>query len=108
MKLTELAPRWASDRYYRNASGVVVYDGMRQGMGITFDCPHCRVTRLAVFFSNPRDGLPPLTTELDPPHAARKLWARSGETFDTLSLSPSIDASADGHWHGFITNGEVT
>jgi hypothetical protein len=35
-------------------------------------------------------------------------WKRSGEAFETLSLSPSIDASNAGHWHGFIKNGEVT
>jgi hypothetical protein len=25
-----------------------------------------------------------------------------------LTVRPSIDASASGHWHGFITNGEIT
>lgn len=29
-------------------------------------------------------------------------------TFETLSVTPSIDGSAGGLWHGFITNGEVT
>lgn len=24
-----------------------------------------------------------------------------------LSVTPSIDASAAGHWHGYITNGEI-
>ena len=24
-----------------------------------------------------------------------------------LTVTPSIDASASGHWHGFITNGEI-
>ncbi len=39
------------------------------------------------------------------------VWKRgSGDTFETLTLTPSIDANVDiaGHWHGFITNGEVT
>jgi hypothetical protein len=35
------------------------------------------------------------------------IWTRTGETFDTLTLTPSVDASASGHWHGFITNGEI-
>lgn len=35
-----------------------------------------------------------------------------GITFDcphcrTLTLTPSVDASKHGHWHGFITNGEI-
>jgi hypothetical protein len=36
------------------------------------------------------------------------LWRREGDTFDTLTLSPSVDASPSGHWHGFVRNGEVT
>lgn len=71
-------------------------------MGITFDCPHCRNTRLYVFFDRPIDGGAPA----DYPEA--KLWQRTGETFETLTLHPSIDASATGHWHGFIQNGIVT
>lgn len=39
-------------------------------------------------------------------------WAVAGgiehATFEALSVTPSIDASASGHWHGFITNGEIT
>lgn len=38
----------------------------------------------------------------------RHVWKREGDAFETLTLTPSIDASAHGHWHGFITNGEVT
>ena len=34
-------------------------------------------------------------------------WTRSGDDFETLSVQPSIDASASGHWHGFITNGNI-
>ena len=36
------------------------------------------------------------------------LWKRTGENFETLTLTPSVDASAEGHWHGFITNGNIT
>jgi hypothetical protein len=31
-----------------------------------------------------------------------------GDTFETLSLFPSINVEDEGHWHGFISNGEVT
>lgn len=34
-------------------------------------------------------------------------WTRVGDDFATMSCTPSVDASASGHWHGFITNGEV-
>ncbi len=34
-------------------------------------------------------------------------WQRTGDTFETLTFSPSIDASASGHWHGWINCGGV-
>lgn len=34
-------------------------------------------------------------------------WQRHGDTFEAMTLMPSVDASASGHWHGFITNGEI-
>jgi hypothetical protein len=33
-------------------------------------------------------------------------WTISGE-FENLTVTPSIDGSAGGNWHGFITNGEI-
>ncbi len=30
-----------------------------------------------------------------------------GADFATLTVKPSLDASASGNWHGFITNGEI-
>lgn len=40
-------------------------------------------------------------------------WNRTGNTIETLTLSPSIDASGQDHvthkgWHGHVTNGEIT
>jgi hypothetical protein len=35
------------------------------------------------------------------------LWRRAGETFETLTLNPSVDASRAGCWHGFVTESEV-
>jgi len=34
-------------------------------------------------------------------------WKFEGNDFNTLTVTPSIDASSSGNWHGFITNGEV-
>jgi hypothetical protein len=60
---------------------------------------------IGIWFTNPLDGGPPLN---DP----RPKWRRTGETFENLTLdnpggSNSCDFSSSGHWHGFITNGEV-
>lgn len=103
MKLTDLDPRWAAD-------GDIVIGGIsqhfesRHGMAVSFQCPCCagteRATRLAVWFANPVDGLPPTDD-------ASHLWQRQGESFDNLTLSPSVDASQYGHWHGFISAGEI-
>lgn len=89
MKLAELEPRW-----------MLSHDG-REGIGVSFLCPRCRTSRIYVAFGNPIDGGPPVD-------AVTRWWNREGATFETLSLSPSIDASAIGHWHGYVTNGEVT
>jgi hypothetical protein len=34
-------------------------------------------------------------------------WTRTSDDFAAMSVTPSLDASASGHWHGFITNGEI-
>lgn len=109
MKLTDLDPRWAVDADIVIGGVVRHYEG-RTGMAVSFECPHCvrreqetgskEVCRLAVWFANPIDGLLPTDD-------AKTLWRRTGDTFETLTLSPSIDASSDGHWHGFIANGEI-
>ena len=107
MKLIDLHPRWAAD-YDILIGGHVVHDEDRKGMAVSFECPHCvaagvaNPTRLGVFFANPIDGKPH-TDDVDLQH----LWTRSGTTFDDLTLTPSIDASASGHWHGFITGGLI-
>jgi hypothetical protein len=99
MRLRDLNPRWACDADIV-IGGIKQHFEGRTGMAVSFDCPHCRVIRLAVWFGNPIDGLPPTDD-------ATHLWQRSGETFDALTLTPSIDASKEGHWHGFITAGEI-
>lgn len=103
MKLTDLEPRWACDADIV-IGGAKQHFEDRHGMAISFECPCCRgtdrATRLAVWFANPIDGFPP-TDDAD------VLWKREGEFFGTLTLTPSIDASKHGHWHGFITNGEI-
>lgn len=102
MRLLELDPHWMKG----------YFDGPeRHGMGITFDCPHCpagKRTRLGVAFVNPVDGGAPMPLDPTGKNGWRFLWRRTGDTFETLTLTPSIDASAQGHWHGFISNGDVS
>lgn len=120
MNLQDLDPRWALDADIV-IGGVSKHFPDRGAMGLSFECPHCvaleqragvswprglrehdsqRVIRLVVWFANPVDGGLPTDD-------ATTLWQRTGETFETLTLSPSIDASHFGHWHGFIRNGVI-
>ncbi len=96
MKLTDLNPRWTG-------AGTII-------TGITFDCPHCFTQRLGVLFENSIDPEKWLDKGVTRPHTERE-WKRQGDTFDTLTLSPSIDVTGNlqfkDHWHGFITNGKV-
>lgn len=110
MKLTELEARWVAD--------FGAPDDAKQG--ISFLCPHCRARRLAVFFTPTICGRPsidiaafhkarPENEHLADEHVGSVMWTRAaGDSFDTLTLTPSIDASKFGCWHGSIANGEVT
>lgn len=95
MRLIELNPR-----FY-----VLIEGGPR--VGLTFDCPHCQKQRLGVLFHHQgREAM-----EDDVIHAEGgkgNIWTMVGsEDFASLTLTPSVDASNTGHWHGFITNGEI-
>lgn len=102
MKLTDLHPEWMN----AGGEGITRADGspapLRQGVGVLFDCPcgseHCQ--QLYIPFANPLDGSVP-----------KRGWQRTGETFDTLTLTPSIlrlaTTSVCCGWHGYVTNGEI-
>jgi hypothetical protein len=86
----------------------------RHGMGVIFCCPvhhpraeTCDFEHLFVPFENPIDGGPRFLSGQGKDGTA--FWVRTGDTFEALSLTPSILFPADGpeHWHGYVTNGEV-
>jgi hypothetical protein len=92
MRLVDLDPHWI---------GTHDESGLRDThLGVSFRCPQpdCE-QRLYVPFANPPSGAAPMLAE--------HLWHREGETFETLTLTPSVDVSKYGHWHGFITAGEI-
>ena len=100
MRLVELNPNWTSEG-----------DG-RSGQGVAFQCPvHRGVCYLAVPFQNPIDGGLRMREGMGKTRDC--YWQRTGETFDTLTLTPSIhvlDGPKDQrttHWHGHITEGDV-
>lgn len=102
MKLVDMNPSWYSDR-----GG--------HGQGLLFDCPvHGGEHKIGVPFENPIDGGP--KTRRGQGKNGDKWWTRTGETFETLTLTPSLhmkdgdpdDPASPTHWHGFVTNGSIT
>lgn len=96
MRLMDLEPRY--------------YEEGGQILGITFACPHCAPTGQRLAIAVHLDG-----TNMDPDPGNPQQWAAGenvwqiagGDSFENLSLSPSVDVSARGHWHGHITNGDI-
>ena len=93
MRLVELEPRW-----------FVLHDG-GQRVGFTFQCPHCKNVRLGVAVHD--EGKRIIQEQESDAHGPGTVWKMLGTDFHDLSLIPSVDASAFGHWHGMLTNGEV-
>lgn len=98
MKLSDIDARFAAS----GGEGITDKDGnpvpRREGIGLLFDCPKCGESHPGfVPFANPLDG---------GPNDHSQGWQRTGDTIDTMTLTPSI-LRRDCGWHGFFTNGEV-
>lgn len=103
MRLTELDPKW------------IMRDGKR--IGFTFVSPTDPKWRQSCF-STP----PPSREQWDLFEAhhgddgvqgcnPKANWSIAGgienASFDQMTVTPSLDGSPGGLWHGFITNGEI-
>lgn len=101
MRLSDLSPRFVG----AGGEGVYRADGSpapeRAGVGIMLSCPCGCASDLYVPFDKPLDGGPPLDSD------SRHVWQRQGETFENLTLSPSILRIGGCGWHGWIRNGEI-
>lgn len=100
-KLTDLRPTWINVPNWRSERPFHI--------GLSFICPNCRTHRVAVLFDpaiDPTNVAPDTTWVSTAAHnPGQNVWARTGDTFADITLTPSIDIA--GHWHGHITNGEV-
>lgn len=105
MRLTELDPQW------------LMRDGKR--IGFTFDGPLKRGYRQSCFVESPtmREQWKIFDANLGEDNKVQGCtpgtrWSIAGgienADFATITVTPSIDGSAGGEWHGFITNGEAT
>jgi len=100
MRLTELHPEWIDFADFEK-------------VGIFFDCPvhrdsGCTYPRIPVYFANHPSGC-----AMFPKHEEDEgRWQLTNPSFESMTLIPSIlypkPKYGPQHWHGFITNGEVT
>jgi hypothetical protein len=86
VKLAELDPMWIS------------LGGHSRKSGFVFKCPHCQ--QASIMRGLDLRGLKWVPAGVD------VIWQWFGD-FPDLTVSPSIDASKSGHWHGHITKGEI-
>ncbi len=109
MLLTDLNPNWCSsggEGISRVVDGVHVPVPERKRIGLMYDCPCGCGDRRYVPFANPIDGGPCVE------NSKGASWQRTGDDFETLTLSPSIRHvplnDGDCSWHGWIRDGKVT
>ena len=130
MKLKDLNPEWV--RYETLVEAYSVVDGdsatwrergcptkevtgpreytipvgsFAEAQGVWFDCPKGCDHRCEVSFED-RAVQPSQGTHKENGDPVR--WKASGDSFDTLTTTPSIQLICGCAWHGFITNGVVT
>lgn len=110
MKLTELEAVFVG--HYTPASHRML-ESVDGAQGVMFTCPKCGNHQVLCWFKNPRNALP--VPDAAFPRPGR--WTFTGDTFDVLTLDPSIDLSRiDGehpahptrcYWHGWVKNGNA-
>jgi hypothetical protein len=102
LKLTDLHPEWVGT----GGEGITDTDGQpvphREAVAISFDCPKCGPDHPCLIpLFNPLDGGPPAMAN------GGHTWTRTGDTFENLTLAPSIQRVGGCNWHGFIQNGDI-
>ena len=109
MKLTDLSPEWLSpDMFiFKNPTG-----------GDDWLTCKCRVMRhkeqrilVWGYDEGDYDCQPETATKWEGINVVlcedKCAWNFSGTDFNTLTVTPSVDASKSGNWHGHITNGVI-
>ena len=95
MTLLDLEPKWINDNIF------------------IFLCPHCKSIWISCknIIKSAYDQynlFMDLNLDKDVvPCKSDFCWVISCKEFNNITVTPSIDASASGHWHGHITNGQI-
>ena len=89
-----------------------IHDESGHRVGVRFDWPTCPAhegaVQVCVLFANPPDGPAVAAGSSFPGENEGRRWTRDGETLDAMTLSPSVDCSRCGHWHGFVRAGDTS
>lgn len=101
MRLTDLDPRWLTPDVFMFRSPV--------GHGYWLCCPRVKMTHNEQWdlfeADRTRRGIGDAAVVVGWKEDC--IWSYAGNDFETMTVTPSVDASASGNWHGFITNGEI-
>jgi hypothetical protein len=99
VRLIDLNPAWVDAAKGPGVTNGTQPQNVRRGIGLQFDCPCGCGLRAGVEFTVAVDGLPWRHT----------MWERKGDTFETLTVRPSIGIDKlDGrgfHYHGWLRDG---
>lgn len=98
MRLTDLNPRWVNEDIFVFKSPV----GRKYWM-ICKRVAMCPLDQIDLA----RSVYPDLEELNIVPGREAYCWKFEGNDFNTMTVEPSLDGSASGNWHGFITNGEI-
>lgn len=99
-RLADLSPEWVWwGPGKKLVQGLEMPEVGMDRIGVAFDCPTCNPPHnLAAFWAHPDQ--------------ASGTWVKKGETFESLTLFPSLDASSvEGLgccFHGWVKHGKVT
>lgn len=101
VNLTDLHPKW-----FEHDNAI---------LGFTFLCPHCQSIRLACALKPMPPGVHRQVFGEENQHYGHEVvgtkptdvWSVNCQDFHMMSVTPSLDASQSGHWHGHITNGVI-
>lgn len=103
MRLLDLEPQW-------------INDGCGVRIGFMFRCPTNPEFWQTCFRESPQRRVQREIFERmfgeDNDHVVQGCtpgtrWSWSTEDFATISVTPSIDGSPGGLWHGFVTDGDI-
>lgn len=122
MRLLDLDAEFVGEYHER---GYRRFNHIEGAQGVLFQCPVCAVGKepgeevddltgerrrffrgahyVLCWFSNPRNA--PAVPADAFPRPGR--WQATGETIDTLTLSPSVLLQSGCGWHGWVKNGDA-